>query len=199
VDEGIPILFGNNIGRGELHLENLRYISLEADQEFASCRVSAGDLLTIRVGDPGATVVVPLSLDGCHFASAMWIRQGTFDSEWLCNVMNSKAIAVQIDGVNYGAAQEQFNIGDAANFLFPVPPLKEQKTLALSLKKAVGAFDALIAEAERAITLLQERRSALISAAVTGQIDVRAVGGDESGQAPKARRTRGAAVVGAGT
>jgi type I restriction enzyme S subunit len=32
--------------------------------------------------------------------------------------------------------------------------------------------DRLVAEAERAITLLQERRTALISAAVTGQIDV---------------------------
>ncbi len=36
-----------------------------------------------------------------------------------------------------------------------------------------GQLDALIAEAERAIALLQERRTALISAAVTGKIDVR--------------------------
>ena len=34
-------------------------------------------------------------------------------------------------------------------------------------------FDALVAEAQSAISLLQERRTALISAAVTGQIDVR--------------------------
>ncbi|MBK6639002.1 MAG: hypothetical protein IPG34_15915 [Rhodocyclaceae bacterium] len=41
------------------------------------------------------------------------------------------------------------------------------------LAKVVGEFRALTTEAQRAIDLLQERRTALISAAVTGQIDVR--------------------------
>ena len=174
-DEGVPILFGNNIGRGELHLEDLRYISVDADREFSSCRVSSGDLLTVRVGDPGATVVVPPSLDGCHFASAMWIRQApTFDSEWLCHVMNSTVVAAQIDLVNYGAAQEQFNIGDAANFVLPVPPIDEQRALASRLKAIVGNFDVLASEAQKAIDLLRERRLTLIAAAVTGLIDLRA-------------------------
>jgi type I restriction enzyme S subunit len=41
------------------------------------------------------------------------------------------------------------------------------------LDRETGEFDALAAEAQKAIDLLQERRTALISAAVTGQIDVR--------------------------
>ncbi len=43
----------------------------------------------------------------------------------------------------------------------------------ISLIRTTGQFDALLFEAERAIDLLQERRTALISAAVTGKIDVR--------------------------
>ena len=39
--------------------------------------------------------------------------------------------------------------------------------------ESIAKFSALVAEAEAAIVLLQERRSALISAAVTGKIDVR--------------------------
>ena len=54
-----------------------------------------------------------------------------------------------------------------------VPPHCEQQTIAAFLDRETAKIDALIAEAKRAITLLQERRTALISAAVTGKIDVR--------------------------
>jgi len=54
-----------------------------------------------------------------------------------------------------------------------VPPLCEQETIAKFLDQDGVTSDALINEAQRAIDLLKERRSALISAAVTGKIDVR--------------------------
>ena len=54
-----------------------------------------------------------------------------------------------------------------------VSPLAEQQTIAVFLDTETTKFDTLTAEANRAIELLQERRSALISAAVTGKIDVR--------------------------
>ena len=54
-----------------------------------------------------------------------------------------------------------------------VPPLDEQSAIVKYLHHNIIAFDTLISEAEKSITLLQERRTALISAAVTGKIDVR--------------------------
>ncbi len=173
-DNGVPIVFGNNIQRGRICLDEIKRISFEADERFAGSRVSAGDLLTVRVGDPGATAVVPKTLDGCHFASTMLIRKSrAFDSQWLCHVMNSHIVGLQIDRVCYGAAQEQFNIRDAADFLVPFPPLSEQSRLAAFLDRATTSHDDLTDETSRAINLLTERRTALISAAVTGQIDVR--------------------------
>jgi type I restriction enzyme S subunit len=56
-----------------------------------------------------------------------------------------------------------------------VPPLDEQRDIVAHLDRATAKMDALITEAQRAIDLLQERRAALISAAVTGKIDVRAI------------------------
>jgi len=53
------------------------------------------------------------------------------------------------------------------------PPMGEQREIAAFLEDELTKFDTLTAEAQRAIALLQERRIALISAAVTGQIDVR--------------------------
>ena len=54
-----------------------------------------------------------------------------------------------------------------------VPPRKEQENITAYLDTESAKFDTLTTEAQHAIALLQERRTALISAAVTGQIDVR--------------------------
>ena len=54
-----------------------------------------------------------------------------------------------------------------------VPPPREQQEIVHFIKEEVGRLDNLKVDSERAIALLRERRSALIVAAVTGQIDVR--------------------------
>lgn len=60
-----------------------------------------------------------------------------------------------------------------ADFKVAVPPLDEQRRIADYLDEQTAKIDALIAKAERFIEVSKERRSALITAAVTGQIDVR--------------------------
>ncbi len=60
------------------------------------------------------------------------------------------------------------------NMPLAVPPHEEQEAIVEHIARETIKLDTLTAEAQRAIALLQERRSALISAAVTGQIDVRA-------------------------
>ena len=56
---------------------------------------------------------------------------------------------------------------------FGLPPLEEQKLIVERITELAEQFGSLTAEAQRAIALLQERRTALISAVVTGKIDVR--------------------------
>lgn len=58
-------------------------------------------------------------------------------------------------------------------YRFPQPPFSEQVKIAEFLDAELGKLNALTVSAEEAVILLQERRSALISAAVTGKIDVR--------------------------
>lgn len=58
------------------------------------------------------------------------------------------------------------------SFYFPLPPLSEQQAIALFLDTECRRIDSLIGKTEQAIALLQERRSAVIAAAVTGQIRV---------------------------
>ena len=76
----------------------------------------------------------------------------------------------------YGAGGQKRVPDDfVRNFATGFPPAPEQVAIAAFLEAELAKFDTLTAEAQRAIDLLQERRTALISAAVTGQIDVRAI------------------------
>jgi len=65
-------------------------------------------------------------------------------------------------------------------YRFPKPPLNEQYSITDFLDAETAKLDTLTAEAQRAIDLLQERRTALISAAVTGQIDVRGLSASDA-------------------
>lgn len=62
---------------------------------------------------------------------------------------------------------------DLYSYIIAVPPIDEQRSVVAFLETELLKFDTLTAEAQRAIDFLQERRTALISAAVTGEIDVR--------------------------
>ncbi|NHZ79550.1 restriction endonuclease subunit S [Massilia sp. CCM 8695] len=76
-----------------------------------------------------------------------------------------------------GASSSMLNIGQSAilDLLAPMPSVKEQNEIREFLRTETERLDTLNVVAERAIVLLKERRSALIAAAVTGQIDVRGV------------------------
>lgn len=69
--------------------------------------------------------------------------------------------------------QPSFRMEDLYSYKLAMPPLAEQREIASFLDSHGSSLSKLIKESTKSIELLQERRSALISAAVTGQIDVR--------------------------
>ena len=73
------------------------------------------------------------------------------------------------------------NVATLSSIVVPVPSKKEQSEITQFIYNENQTCYTLVSEAQRAIDLLQERRTALISAAVTGKIDVRGLA--ESGDA----------------
>ena len=91
-------------------------------------------------------------------------------------VLNNQLARQQLDLVsNSTTGLANLNATMVGQLVVIVPPLCEQTAIAEFLDTELAKFDTLTAEAQRAIDLLQERRTALISAAVTGQIDVRGI------------------------
>jgi len=72
-----------------------------------------------------------------------------------------------------GSGQPNLNTGIVSALQVPLPPVVEQLAIVAELERMQDEFGALMAQAEKSVALLQERRSALISAAVTGKIDIR--------------------------
>ncbi|MBE7928903.1 restriction endonuclease subunit S [Pseudomonas saudiphocaensis] len=184
-DEGLPFLYGGEVKEGFIEFDKARKISPEDSRKNRKTMLEAGDIVTMRVGYPGVTAVVPPECSGGNCASVMLVKRGKYDSHWLCAVMNSRLVRQQVEMVQYGAAQKQFNISDAIEFWMFEPPIEEQTMIAEFIGRQSSVFDALIGESERSMQLLQERRSALISAAVTGKIDVRGWQPPVSTQAPE--------------
>jgi type I restriction enzyme S subunit len=165
-DGSIPMLVGSQIYENYIDWESAKRISESSNNLLPASRLSAGDLVTIRVGDPGVTAVVPPWLDGCNCASMMIVRQHpSFDSNWLCFLMNSRLGRSQIEHVQYGTAQKQFNISDAVNFLYPVPPLPEQRAIA----EVLSDVDGLIAGLDKLIAKKRAVKQAAMQQLLTGK------------------------------
>ena len=98
-----------------------------------------------------------------------------YSSDYLQHVIRSPIIIHQLANMMIGSTFKRINVEEIRTFLVPSPPNSEQDEIATFLENGLKNFDTLTAEAQSAIALLQERRRALISAAVTGKIDVRGV------------------------
>ena len=72
-----------------------------------------------------------------------------------------------------GGAMTRFTIDGISRFNVLIPPIGEQEEIVGFLEGKTSKMEVLIEKAEKAIRFMQERRTALISAVVTGKIDVR--------------------------
>lgn len=103
------------------------------------------------------------------------------DPEWLAEVMRTKAFVSEITqrlrgigGTGSGNVRTpRINTADLLDIRAHIPTVSMQQTEIASLTAETSRIDNIIAKAEEHIALAKERRSALITAAVTGQFDVR--------------------------
>ena len=102
---------------------------------------------------------------------AAWICKPELDPTYLLFCLRS--MKPEFKRLMMGSTHQTIYMPDIEAFRVPFPPLAEQVAIAEFVQTTIDEIDTLSTEAERGIELLRERRSALISAAVTGKIDVR--------------------------
>jgi type I restriction enzyme S subunit len=175
VGDGVPILKGGNVRPVRLRLEVLARTTAEIELPYARARLRSGDLVYSIRGTIGDCEIVPNELEGCNITQdvARVSPAAEVDPEWLRYALLSDPVAKSLAVGSLGAAVRGVNIYDLKRARIPVPPKTERNEIGKWISSEVARKDALVSAAERGIDLLLERRSALISAAVTGKIDVR--------------------------
>lgn len=172
-DEGVAILRSTNIRAGKI-IGEILYVTPEFAEGRATKLINAGDLVTVRTGNAGVTAVVPESLDGCQCFTMLITSLSELGlSAFYCYALNSLPSQRYFSLEGWGTAQVNISVPILKALPVAIPPLSEQHAIVEYLDGATAKLDELVAEAESAMRLLGERRAALISAAVTGKIDVR--------------------------
>jgi type I restriction enzyme S subunit len=136
------------------------------------CRVfSKGALL---LSNSGATLGVPkiLSIDANANDGVVGFEDLTLNHEFAYFYLSTLTDDLR-ERIKQGSGQPNLNTDIVKAITVPVPPDQEVEAIVESIKKSREQFNALVEKAKSGIELLQERRTALISAAVTGKIDVR--------------------------
>ncbi len=172
-EHGVPCLRGLNIRAGKIDRANLLRISKWRHTQLSATQLRAGDLVIVRSGLAGAAAVIPPDLDGSNCVDLVILRRtDTVDPYWLEYVINSDIAQTQVVKNHAGALLQHFNAVDAGELRIPSIPIQKQREVSAWLHERRRDHERLADALARQMELLIEHRQALITAAVTGQIEV---------------------------
>lgn len=174
--EWLPYIRAANIQETGLDLTSANQMPF-LPREVAQFSLKAGDLLVVEGGAVGVNIYMTEDLAG-------WAFQKTVNRVRPLDLThaNGRYLGYALDALRYNGTIDMIaNKSTIAHLtaekleriVVPFPPVAEQKRLVDFLEEEMADVDATITDAREAIALSKERRAALISAAVTGKIDLR--------------------------
>jgi type I restriction enzyme S subunit len=164
----------SNVRNGQLVLEDAKYTDYEGFREWTKRgKPEPGDILFTREAPAGEACLVPENLPLCLGQRMVLFRVNhqMLDEHYGIWSLYGGIAAEFITSLSQGATVAHFNMADIANIPLLLPPFEEQAAIASFLDRETAKIDALIAKKERLIELLQEKRTAIISHAVTKGLD----------------------------
>ena len=175
IEDGIPLIRATNVNAGKIEVKNI--VSVDP-KDIPSNRIvwlKTGDIIVVRSGAyTGDSSIIPNEYSGTIAGFDMVLSCTKAHSLFISYGLLSKYFKEgQIDQEKMRAAQPHLNAEELGNCAVLLPPLPEQQAIAAFLDRETAKIDLLYSKVETAIEKLKEYRTALISAAVTGKIDVR--------------------------
>lgn len=178
VDEGIPLLSVRNIIDGKFGFRSDDSMISERDYTLLckSFIPQKDDVLLAIVGATLGKAAIVGDMDNFHIQRSLGIFRTDTSKlipEMLLYIFTSRGFQNLLWEYVGFSAQPGIYLGTLANFSIPIPTIDDQKQIISYCKKQTSKLDELISKADAMVLMLQERRTALISAAVTGKFDVR--------------------------
>lgn len=166
----------SNIRDGKLVLDEIKCTDSKSFEEWTRrATPKPGDIIFTREAPAGEACIVPQGLNVCLGQRTVLMRtnQDRVLPEFLLMTLYAGIAKKFIDEMSQGSIVSHFNMGEIRNLPVLLPSIEDQQAIVIFLNRETLRVDTLISKTERSIELLKERRSALITVAVTGQIDVR--------------------------
>lgn len=102
-------------------------------------------------------------------------RSQRIDTKYLCYLLGHAYAFLRSDSDAVGSTKGAITCDQLSNMKIPVPPIDEQNDICTKIDKALEVTRPLLSNIKRSLDLLAERRSSIITAAVTGQIAMEAM------------------------
>lgn len=175
VQDGVPFINAGHLTGRSIDLSTMNYITDEKFSRMGGAKLHRGDILFCVRGSLGKTGLFDVDGSGALASSLVALRrsQPSVDVSFYLYLLGGIRTADQIRLAQTGSAQPNLAVDQLAQFRYEVPALEEQQAIAGYLDGETGRIDSVIEATNESINLMNERRSALISAAVTGRIDPR--------------------------
>lgn len=175
VDNGIPVINPAHLKDNEINPDFGISVDIETADRLSMHKFQEGDVVFARRGELGRCGVVEMAQVGWLCGTGcLRVRcdQNKIVPNYLALVFNGTNAANRLTVESVGSTMDNLNTEMLGHFRIPYPPVEEQKVIVSQVTKIQAKTQILIRELFDSIALAKERRAALITAAVTGQIDL---------------------------
>ncbi|MBF4167040.1 restriction endonuclease subunit S [Enterobacter hormaechei] len=175
VIDGIPLINPAHMNAGMIIPDPKVTVDEATQERLGRHKLSEGEIIFSRRGELGRCAVVKKNNEGwlCGTGSLKAKLTKKIIPDYAYTLISSEGVVSELTLESKGSTMANLNTETLGRIRLPVPPISEQEAILDYIKIISDKYDYLIRSADTAIRLMQERRTALISAAVTGKIDVR--------------------------
>ncbi|MEL7069316.1 MAG: restriction endonuclease subunit S [Cyanobacteria bacterium J06581_3] len=159
---GIPIVKGGDVKVDRLQRNLLSRTNPDIEARYVRSRLKKGDIVYSIRGGIGDAELIPEEIEGANITqdAARVSPLPSVERLWLLMILKSAPVFAQLEARALGATIRGINIFDLKRARIPVPPRNEQNEISTDLETKLGLFQQLTIEAQNAVFLLHERRSA---------------------------------------
>ncbi len=172
VESGVPFIRSQNVKPNYIEATDMLYVSSAYNQTQTKSILREGDIVIVRTGYPGTAAVVSEEFVGANCFSLVIFQpdKSCVHPQFVAQYMNSGICKREIKRVQFGSAQNNFNIGEMKKLRLRVPDLEEQQRILNVLLAADRAIEAATLDRYG----LMNQKSGLLTDLLSGRVEVAA-------------------------
>ncbi|WP_237340418.1 restriction endonuclease subunit S [Heyndrickxia coagulans] len=171
VHEGIPFINAGHLVNGKIKMSDMNYISEEKFNSLGSGKVCNNDILYCLRGTLGKTAIVEGIEKGAIASSLVILRPyQNVNNEFLYYYLISTLGQSMIKIHDNGSAQPNLSASNVKKYIFPLPPLAEQKRIVEKLNHVIGNMENEQFAIDKALEELEQLKNVILSKAFRGEL-----------------------------